>query len=64
MSNSSSDIIMAADDEDYDNGDNNQDNLDGDNDDDHNDDDDYNDDLVFLCNNQPWTDAFLEEEGG
>ena len=54
---------MAADDEDDNDGDDNQDNFDKDDEDDHNDNDDDNNDLVFSCNNQPWTDAFLEEGG-
>ena len=58
------DIIMAADDEDDDDGDDNQDNSDDDDKDDHNEDDDDNDNVVFSCNNQPWTDAFMEEGGG
>ncbi len=41
---------MAADDED--------------DEDDHNEDDDGNEDVIFSCNNQPWTDAFMEEGGG
>ncbi len=58
------DIIMAADDEDVDDGVDNQDNSDEDDEDDHNEDDDDNEDVIFSCNNQPWTDAFMEEGGG
>ena len=53
------------DDENEDGNNDNDNNNDDNNDDDvdHNNDDNDEDNLVFLGNNQPWSDAFLEEGG-